>query len=264
MWKLVVVSLAVWSAVPRGEIAIAHAEPGESTESVRFEEVLVADIAEPKRPGEIWLGVKPRLQRGGDEWQTELPLHFETGLIRDLGLEIVLPYIGAGEDGTAGLGDLQVTLKYDLLGDTVPDYALALGVEAGFPTGKDADDFSRRAYSLGPLALFSARFHSLESHVGLEASFPVATESADDVETSERNVLEASAAAHYRVREGFGLIGELHSERIFGEGRFASSGVAGIWLEPCEVVELGLGIDVPFGPEREADWGLVSALWVRF
>lgn len=235
--------------------------------SPRFEEVLVSGIAEPKLPGVVWVGLKPRLHNSPDGSTLDLPLLIEAGIATDLGVEIVLPGLVVaprGETTRAGLGDLDVTVKYDLMGAAYPDYALALGVKAGFPTGKEAEGFSENKYTLGPVAIFSARFGSLETHAAVELGVPFATRSVEGGETSSNEELGANLAAHYRVSEGLGIIGEFASDVDLGDGREAASLIGGIWLEPVESVEVGLGIEIPVDPRAGRYPGVVAALWRQF
>ena len=235
--------------------------------SPRFEEGLGSQIAEPKLPGVGWVGLKPRLRNSPGGSTLDLPLHIETGIATDLGVELVLPgHVVAphGETTRAGLGDLHVTVKYDLMGVAYPDYALALGVEAGFPTGKEAEGFGENKYTLGPVAILSARFGALETHAAVELGVALATRSVEGVETSSNAELGANLAAHYRVTEGLGIIGEFASDVDPSDGREAASLIAGIWFEPVESIEIGLGIEVPVDPWPGRDPGVVAALWRHF
>ncbi len=243
-------------------------EPTENTaHPPRFEEVLLADIAEPKLPGVLWVGLKPRWRNSRDASMLDLPLHLETGITTDLGVEAILPgrVIAPRDEATAaGLGDLSVTVKYDFLGARYPNFALAAGVEATFPTGGDGEGFSELTYELAPVALFDARRGSLETHVGCELALPVATRSAGATAAEGHPEMGTNFALHYRLAEGLGLIGEFVSQVDLDEGRHDASLVAGVWLEPIESIEFGLGIEIPVDPRPGEYPGVVNAIWRRF
>lgn len=256
-----VLGTALAASTARGdEVVDADAAP-------RFEELLVTDIAEPKRPGELWIGVKPRLERSRSVSMLDLPLHVETGLARDVGVELVVrgrTRFPDAEHAAAGFGDLQFALKYDFLGTAYPDLALALGLEATFPTGDHAEGFGERRYELGPVGIVSARVGALETHAAFEIGIPIASVGAREDEPDSDAEITADLAARYRLRDGLGIIAELDSVTGFGGEPDRSSAIIGLWIEPVESIEVGVGAEIPLAPLPGREPGVVGAFWRRF
>jgi len=236
-------------------------------EEKRFEEVLVSDIAEPKRPGELWIGAKPSAWFGDNANAGTSSFILETGIISNLGVELSIPvhsFNPSAGSTVSGFGDLEFGVKYDLIGDTQRDYAFALGLEACLPTGKEREGFSELKYELGVVALLSARTGQIEWHLGTETAFVPATKDVKGMVAEDNPEQHFHVAAHYGLREGLGLLGEFRSGFEYGEGGARSGTILGLWWEPVERIEIGLGGEIPFGSDTKYNGAVLSAFWFRF
>jgi len=157
--------------------------------------------------------------------ENNLSLCVKYGIIKklDLGIEVPYQFIDVSEgDKVDGMGDIQITTKYNFLDETESLPALALSCTVKTKTGDESKSLGSGEIDYSLNGIFTKEIGRFASHVNLGYTF-IGESNEEELD----DIFSYSLAVEYPLIESLNIVGEIVGETTF-DGDFDDNPLMGL------------------------------------
>ena len=248
----------------------AEEEEEEEGRKQLVQELFLTEVVYPQEMGEVQFTLWPTYFSGEELSFFDLALTIEYGITNHLQLETT--WLGYTQSfskeeelqGKAGIGDLEVGVKYTFEEIRAWELQIAVGLEGYLPVGTKV--LSINAYYVEPFIVFSKYFgHFLDIQLNVGYGFKVSERNVnyDEFESEQEepvDELEVNAGVIYAVSNSWRTTLEINFEKGDDTILFILPGI--VW-QGSGLLEVGLGVPVGLTPESPS-WAVMSMITYEF